>query len=120
MSEQTNKDLAHDPQDLERLLVLRQNLGDVEGMAALYEPGALLVDDDGRSVVGRDAIRDFFTELIKSGRKFELGMQRPALVTGNLALTSTLSPNGSVTAEVPRKQPDGAWLRVIDQFSIAK
>jgi hypothetical protein len=69
---------------------------------------------------GKDAIRDFFTELIKSGRKFELGTQRPALVIGNLALTSTLSPNGSVTAEVARKQHDGTWLWVIDQFSIAK
>jgi hypothetical protein len=37
-----------------------------------------------------------------------------------LALTSTLSHNGTVTAEVARKQPDGIWLWVIDQFSFAK
>ena len=37
MTEQTNRALAHDPQDLERLLVSRQHAGDVDGMAALYE-----------------------------------------------------------------------------------
>ena len=42
MSEQTNRGLAYDPQDLERMLVSRQNVGDVDGMAALYEPQALL------------------------------------------------------------------------------
>jgi ketosteroid isomerase-like protein len=120
MNDRSDKEVALDPQDLERLLVFRQNSGDVEGMTALYEPDALLVDDDGRSVMGRGTIRDFFAELIKSGKKFELGMQRPALVTGNLALTTTLSPNGSITAEVARKQPDGTWLWVIDQFSFAK
>ena len=71
-------------------------------------------------MVGRNAIGDFFAELIKAGRKFELGIQRPALVSGNLALTSTLSTNGTVTAEVARKQPDGTWLWAIDQFFIGK
>jgi hypothetical protein len=32
------RDPARDPQDLERLLVARQHAGDVEGMMALYEP----------------------------------------------------------------------------------
>jgi hypothetical protein len=38
MSEQTDRQLAYDPQDLERLLVSREKVGEVEGMAALYEP----------------------------------------------------------------------------------
>jgi len=42
MNEQTNRGLAYDPQDLERLLVSRENVGDVDGMVALYEPQALL------------------------------------------------------------------------------
>jgi hypothetical protein len=74
---------------------------------------------EGRRVVGRDAIRDFFGELITAGRKFQLGVQRPALFSGNLALTSTAMPDGTVTAEVARRQPDGTWLWVIDQFSIS-
>ena len=59
-----HRELAPATQDLERLLVPRQNLGDAEGMTALYEADAVLVDDDGRRVVGKDAIRDFFTDLI--------------------------------------------------------
>jgi hypothetical protein len=35
-----------------------------------------------------------------------------------LALTSSRFPNGSVSAEVARRQNDGRWLWVIDQFSI--
>jgi hypothetical protein len=38
---------------------------------------------------------------------------------GDLALTSTRLPDGSVTAEIARRQGDGTWLWVIDQFSIA-
>jgi ketosteroid isomerase-like protein len=120
MDDRSDREVAIDPQDLERLLVFRENLGDAEGMTALYEADAVLASGDGRSAVGRNAIRNFYTELIKAGRKFELGIQRPALVSGNLALTSTLLPDGTVTAEVARKQLDGTWLWVIDQFSIGK
>lgn len=118
MSTQANGP-AYDPQDLERLLVSRQNAGDVNGMAALYEPEALLDNGEGRLVRGREAIRQFFAELVAQGRKFQMGQQRPARVCGDLALTSTPCLNGAVTAEVARRQRDGTWLWVIDLFSIA-
>jgi len=88
-------------------------------MAALYEPNAILHIRDGQSVRGRNAIRDFYAELVAKGRKFDLGDQRPAIVNEDLALTSTRLPNGAVTAEVARRQGDGAWLWVIDNPSIA-
>jgi len=119
MSEQTNRLLAYDPQDLERLLVSRENLGDVEGMAALYEPHALLDGGVGLPMHGREAIREFFGELVATGRKFEMGEQRAAMVCVDLPLTSTRLPDGSVTAEIARRQSDGTWLWVIDQFSIS-
>lgn len=118
MENHLDRELATDPQALERFLVVRENLGDADGMAALYEPEAV-VAGDGRRVVGRDAIRDFYRELIAAGRKFEFGVQRPALSSGNLALTSTVMPDGTVTVEVARRQPDGTWQWVIDQFSIS-
>jgi len=111
---------ARDPQDLERLLVHRERAGDVDGMEALYEPQAVLDDGSGRLLRGRGAIRGFYADLIAEGRKFDFGEQRPALISGDLALTSTRLPDGSVTAEVARRQPDGTWLWVIDQFSIAR
>jgi len=114
-----SRDFALDHQDLARLLVSRANAGDVEGMVALYEPDAVLACGDGRSAVGTDAIRKFYTDLLAAGRTFDLGEQRPAMLRENLALTSTRLPNGIVTAEVARKQIDGRWLWVIDQPSIS-
>jgi ketosteroid isomerase-like protein len=101
------------------MLVARENDGDVDGMAALYEPQALLDCGGAHLVHGREAIRQFYAELIASGQKFQLGEQRPAMICGDLALTSTRSRDGNVTAEVARRQSDGTWLWVIDQFSIS-
>ncbi|MEX0810138.1 MAG: hypothetical protein WD044_15545 [Dongiaceae bacterium] len=39
---------ARDPLDLERFLVARQRVGDVDGMIALYEEDAILDSSDGR------------------------------------------------------------------------
>lgn len=115
-----SRDSALDPQDLARLLVSKANAGDVEGMVALYEPDAVLACGDRRVAVGTDAIRKFYTELLATGRTFDLGEQRSAMLRGNLALTSTRLPNGAVTAEVARRQLDGTWLWVIDQPSIGE
>ncbi len=118
MADEVGSEPARDPQDLERLLVSRERAGDVDGMAALYEPNAVLDCGDGRRKLGREAIRAFFAELVAAGRKFDFGDQRPAIISGDLALTSTRTTDGSVTAEVARRQGDGTWLWVIDQFSI--
>ena len=109
---------VYDPQDLEKLLVSREWAGDVDGMVALYEPNAVLDCGEGQLFVGREAIRDFYAGLVAAGRKFARGDQRPAIVSGDLALTSTRLPDGTVTAEIARRQSDGTWLWVIDRFSI--
>lgn len=120
MIDEADREPARDPQDLEGLLVTRERQGDVEGMVALYEPAAVLLCSEGRLIQGREAIRMFYAGLVSAGRKFEYGDQRPAIVSEDLALTSTRLPDGSVTAEVARRQSDGTWLWVIDQFSIAQ
>lgn len=114
---------ASDPQDLERLLVARENAGDVDGMTALFEQDAVIQLDDGKLVRGKDAIHAFFVEIQRTGyglekRRFQLGEQRPALVCGDLALTSVRSRDGNVTSEVARRQDDGTWLWVIDRYSV--
>lgn len=108
---------ARDPQDLERLLVARQHAGDVEGMVDLYEPDAVIEVGRGELVRGTADIRLLFAAFVAEGRRFDVGEQRPPIVSGNLAMTSTRLPDGSVTAEVARRQPDGTWLWVIDRFS---
>ena len=119
MTDEVGPEPARDPRDLERLLVSRERAGDVDGMAALYELHAVLDCGDGRLTLGREAIRAFYAGLVAMGRKFDFGDQRPAIISGDLALTSTRSPNGSVTAEVARRQSDGTWLWAIDRFSFA-
>jgi ketosteroid isomerase-like protein len=105
-------------------LVARENAGDVDGMTALFEPDAV-IDIGGETFLrGKEAIHEFFTQLQITGfgpekRKFELGEQRPALICGDLALTSTRSRNGSITSEVARRQKDGTWLWVIDRYSVS-
>jgi len=119
MVDQGRPEPARDPQDLERLLVARQRVGDVEGMLALFDPDAVIDSGNGRLTSGHEAIRALYAELIATGRKFEYGEQRPAIVSGDLALTSTRLPDGSVTSEVARRQSDGTWLWVIDKYSVA-
>lgn len=116
---ESEREPARDPQDLERFLVARQQAGDIEGMVALFDRDAVIHAYDGRVVRGHDEMRAYYRELAAAGRVIVMGEQQPALVNDDLALTSTRSRNGSVTAEVARRQPDGTWLWVIDQYEIA-
>ena len=118
MTDEVGHEPAHDPQDLERFLVYRQRAGDIDGMTALYESDAVLDCGDGQVVVGRQAIRAYYAAQVARGRKFDFGEQRPAIISGDLALTSTRLPDGSVTTEIARRQGDGTWLWVIDRFSV--
>lgn len=111
---------ANDPQQLATLIVARANAGDADGMADLYEQDAVLVTGAATAARGRAQIRTFWADAIARGRKFTVGNQRPAVVSGDLALTSTQLADGRTTAEVARRQPNGSWLWVIDQPTIAK
>ncbi len=120
MDSNKKRPLAMDPQDLARFFLERANAGDVDGLAELYEPEAILVDAQGRQMVGMEEIRNFYAGLISTGMKFRAGEQRPAVRNGRLALTSTRLVSGFVTAEVARQQPDGSWRWIIDQPAIAR
>jgi hypothetical protein len=58
--------------------------------------------------------------LLADRPQFKPGEKRPALRRGELTLTSSRLPNGTVTAEVARLQPDGTWLWALGQPAIAK
>jgi ketosteroid isomerase-like protein len=109
---------AREPENLGDFFIERANAGDVEGLVALYEPGAVLAFPPGRVSVGHDEIRAAYTDLLASRPVFSPAGQRPALRNGDLALTSTRLPGGGTTVEVARRQPDGTWLWAIDQPSL--
>ena len=103
------------PEDLGRYFLERANAGDVEGLVALYEPGAVLASPSGGLATGHDEIRRVYTELLAGKPSFSSAGQQPVIRNGDLALTSTRLPGGGATVEVARRQPDGSWRWVIDQ-----
>ena len=119
MSE-TNHSSVRDPQDLERLLIARANAGDVDGMVALFEPNAVLAIGGGQFARGATEIREFYANLLAAGYVFHAGEQHPAVLNGELALTSSRYPNGTLSSEVARQRNDGTWLWVIDYPTIGR
>ena len=94
----------------------RANAGDAEGMAALYEEGAVLAYPPGNEIRGLEAILDVCRALVARGVTFQLEQQLPTILQGDLALASSVSADGvGVRVQVLRRQPDGTWLRVIDR-----
>jgi uncharacterized protein (TIGR02246 family) len=107
---------AEQPEDLARLFVELANAGDAEGLAALYEPDAVLAFPPGQESVGRDAIRNVMEQMLAQRPQFTVEEPLPTLRHGDIALTSTRpSDNTGGRVQVARRQPDGSWLRILDR-----
>src|SRR5690242_5128785 len=106
---------ARDPNDLARFFVERANAGDLEGLVALFEPHAVVASPGGPDVIGRESIREKYAAVLERAPHFSLGHQQPAMIHGDLALTSTWFDDGGAAAEVARRQLDGTWLWAIDK-----
>ncbi len=115
------QDFAYDrekpakPEDLARLFLDRANAGDVDGVVALYETGAVLAFPLGETAVGTEAIRGVYEAFLAHRPKLTSEGQSAPLVNGDIALTSSRLPGGEVTTEIARRQPDGSWLWAVDQ-----
>ena len=104
------------PEDLTRLFVERANEGDAAGLAALYEEEAVMAYPPGEVTVGRSAIRQLWEKVLANAPRFEPEPPLPTLISGDIALTSTPPRDGAgARAQVVRRQPDGTWLRLLDQ-----
>jgi ketosteroid isomerase-like protein len=106
---------ATTPADLGRLFVERVNSGDVDGLVALYEPEAVLAFAGGGFAAGHAEIRAVYEDLVTDAPRFEPGAPRPAMISGDLACTSTRRVRGRPTVEIAHRQPDGTWLWAVDQ-----
>jgi ketosteroid isomerase-like protein len=111
---------AWKPEDLTRLFVERANAKDAGGIAALYEEGAVMAYPPGSVTAGRAAITDLWARLLPAMPRFAPEEPLPALVSGGIALTATVARDGTgARAQVARRQPDGSWLRLLDQPEIS-
>ena len=111
-----DRERARTPEDLTRLFVDRANEKDAEGVAALYEPDAVMAYPPGQITVGRVAIQALWERILANAPRFEQEESLPTLLNGDIGLTSTApKDDAGARAQVVRRQPDGTWLRVLDQ-----
>ncbi len=99
--------------------------GDIDGLVDLYEPEAVFAPRPGEAVTGHDAIREALGGLIELRPQLD-GEIRDVLVSDDTALISNrwwlrgTGPDGApvemggTSADVLRRDPDGAWRIVID------
>jgi ketosteroid isomerase-like protein len=112
----TQHEQAQAPEDLTRLFVERANAKDAAGLAALYEEHAVMAYPPGEQTVGRAAIQAFWEQALPQLPEFAPEPPLPTLRSGDIALTATPPSDGAgARAQVVRRQPDGTWLRLLDQ-----
>ncbi len=110
---------ASTPQEIHVLFERAFNIGDVEAILALYEPGAVLVSG-GKPVTGHNGIRDALNVFLSSGAQMKLDTRAIiesgeglAVLHGAWSLGPPSATQG-LSTEVVRRQPDGSWRFVID------
>ena len=102
--------------------------GDLEAAVTLYEPEAVLSWGPDRAAVGQEAIRQVLAEVMNMRLPLRcrtanvLLAGNLALITGERSMRGT-GPDGVAIALagaatlVVRRQPDGTWLTVADQWN---
>jgi uncharacterized protein (TIGR02246 family) len=96
------------------------NTQHLDGLMALYEPDATLVQPDGSTVTGTEDIRQEWAGLLEMKGRMTV-RSRHVIEAGDLAilsnewmLTAGDQKMSAVTAEVARRQREGGWLLVVD------
>lgn len=113
------------PESVHQALSQFLNSGNIEGLISLYEEGASLTRQDGRKLIGHNAIRTHFISLMELKPTIVIDTARvvtddglPVLVA-NWRLSGT-TPGGETfneegcTYDVVREQADGTWRLVFD------
>ena len=117
---------AHSPAEIHRLFLDAFNCGDVEGIVALYEADAVLIES-GQPVVGHGAIGEAYRRLCARKGLMQLTTHSFVESTGGLAVLharwtvqfpsagGNMTTSRGISTEVVRRQADGSWLFVIDE-----
>jgi uncharacterized protein (TIGR02246 family) len=116
---------ARRPEEVDQLFVRAFSANDLDALVALYEPEAVLLPQPGQSVTGKEAIREALKGFLTLCGEFRLEV-KSVVQSGDLAVVRSdwslagMAPGGCPVdlsgrgIEVLRRQPDGAWLFIID------
>ena len=114
----TNSHGAAVPEGLEARLATLVRAGDADGIALLYAPDAVVSLPGGREAAGRAAIRQAYAAALAAGALRAAPaageVTARAVVSGNLAMTTSTCADGTVRTQVARREPDGDWVWVRD------
>jgi ketosteroid isomerase-like protein len=108
------------PEALEARFVALAAAGDVDGIVGLYAADAVVSLPGGREAAGTVAIRAAFAAALAAGALGPLGplgegaVVSRAVVTGDLAMTTSSGADGSVRTQVARRTAEGRWVWVRD------
>lgn len=117
---------AKTPEECDVLFERHLNAGDLDALADLYEPGAVLMPSPGEAAVGRAAIRDALGGFIAAKAQLHLRVGQVVRAGDDLALVygdwsgHFTDPDGArvetagQSVEVMRRQPDGTWRFALD------
>jgi uncharacterized protein (TIGR02246 family) len=117
--------LARTPEDCDRLFAVCVEAADLDGLSALYEPGARLLQRDGSVATGRAEIRQALHALTTGSTEIRIHIVRVVAgddlaVLYNNWVIRTIAADGRVSErtgnaiEIVRRQQDGRWLFAID------
>jgi hypothetical protein len=106
---------AMQPEDVTRLVAERLNAGDAAGVAALYEPRAVLAYPADQPVTGREAIQAICQQMADAGgvRRRDPAAHRPVRGPG-----ADLNPLGRQHRRAGASAAPSArrlWLRIMDR-----
>lgn len=114
------------PAEVDELFGACVNAADLDGVVAMYEPGATFIAAGGNLRVGHSAIRDEFAGFIAARPKIDMGEIRVVRIADDLAVlqhdwVATLQDADGQDAEirgkateVVRRQADGTWRFLLD------
>ncbi len=117
---------ARTPEECDSLFAVSVDKGDLDGLVALYEPKACLVQQDGTQASGAAAIREGLAGLVAMKPKITMNVSKVVSAGDDLAVLyndwsmTAKGPDGKPTAmsgkamEIVRRQSDGTWKFVID------
>jgi ketosteroid isomerase-like protein len=108
---------ASSPEALESLFARFVSASDLEGVVGLYAADAVVSLPRGREAAGRVAIRAAYAAALAAGVVTAdpgAAAGSRAVVTGDLAMTSSTSAEGIVRTQVARRTAEGRWVWVRD------